>query len=73
MGGEFIDLCKYCGLPVYAEPGGMYVESWDEEDDDFIAHGECYQQSGDDEGFVERLTSMLEENDDDKTFNNWSW
>ncbi|HRF70788.1 MAG TPA: hypothetical protein PKV66_05100 [Candidatus Pelethenecus sp.] len=41
----------------------MMVENSDGEG--FITHEECYQQSTEDEGYVERLHKSLEELDED--------
>lgn len=54
--------CKYCERPVSFGPGFMMIEAV-HEDDSFIAHEECYQISGDDEGYIERLYNALEEED----------
>lgn len=50
--------CKYCGSSVRMAPGMMMLD--DEED---VVHEECYQMSGDDEGFVEQLYKELEEDE----------
>jgi hypothetical protein len=42
-------------------PGMMMVESSDGEG--FITHEECYQQSTEDEGYVERLHKELDDED----------
>lgn len=61
--GEFSPKCKYCHLEVLWGPGMMMVENSDGKG--FITHEECYQQSTEDEGYVERLHKSLEELDED--------
>lgn len=50
--------CKYCDSPVEYAEGFMMVEVLG---DGFICHEECYQQSGEDEGYVRRLHDSWEE------------
>ncbi len=53
--------CKFCDKEVEIAPGMMMVETVDEPGSGFICHEECYQQSGEDEGYVERLHETLDE------------
>ena len=57
-------LCKYCNKGVVFGPGIMLVEEIG--GDSFATHEECYQMSGDDEGYVERLHKILEEREWDE-------
>lgn len=52
--------CPYCLGEVVFEPGAMMIES---ENGNLTVHEECYQQSGDDEGYVERLHRRLDDED----------
>jgi hypothetical protein len=57
--------CKFCGHKVEYGPGFIMVESIGQDFDGFIAHEECYQESGQDEGYIERLHKVLEDKDED--------
>jgi hypothetical protein len=51
--------CKFCYRPVEYSDGFMAVEVLG--GDGFICHEECYQQSGEDEGYVQRLHNAIDE------------
>lgn len=60
--------CRYCHGEVYPGPGMMMVETKINGvyGAGFICHEECYQMSGDDEGYVERLNKLMEDFFDDE-------
>lgn len=58
---EFSPKCKYCHFTVDWGPGLVMVESSNGEG--FIAHEECYQQSSEDEGFIERIHEEIDDED----------
>ena len=53
--------CKYCKGPVEPGPGAVLIEELDEEGPMIAVHEECWQMSGDDEGFVRRRNDAIEE------------
>ena len=63
MAGQenFQPKCKFCQGPVFWGPGMMMVEEFGGKG--FICHEECYQQSGEDEGYISRLYESLEGHD----------
>jgi hypothetical protein len=50
--------CIYCECEVVFAPGSMLIENGDMS---FAVHEECYQMSGDDDGYVERMHQLLDE------------
>lgn len=54
--------CKFCKRMVEYGPGMIMVEYAD--GDGFIAHEECYQMSGEDEGYIERLHTTIDITED---------
>jgi hypothetical protein len=57
--------CPYCKHEAQFEPGNMMIET---EGGVVVVHEECYQQSGEDQGYVERLHRTLDDEDDQKFF-----
>lgn len=58
--------CKFCGHEVVYGPGFIMVEEFS--GGGFIAHEECYQDSGTDEGYIERLHRALDGEDDEELY-----
>lgn len=54
--------CPYCEHEAKFEPGVMMIEAVGDLAA-ILVHEECYQQSGDDEGYVERLHRTLDDED----------
>jgi hypothetical protein len=63
MGGESLNKCSICDRIVKYGPGMMLVESHESKITDFY-HEECYQMSGEDEGYVQRIYEILDERDE---------
>lgn len=57
-------ICNFCKLPIEYGPGFMMVEDLDLPDGGFVCHEECWQISGTDEGYIERLHETLDEGEE---------
>lgn len=56
--------CKFCDHEIAYSLGWMLIE---DDDGGFMCHEECYQMSGQDEGYIEELYKELEEDTNDFT------
>jgi len=58
-------ICRYCKQEIEGTTGWGMSESLDGTIEPVAWHEECYQQSGEDGGYIERTYKMLEKLEDE--------